>query len=341
MTKRSAMCGDATIYARALVTMARQQLPVIAMGSAGGSLSDRVRRLIGPEAANHAARSRARSSRALALVFTALAVHTIGGQTERTRFEVASIKPSPQDARGFGGVEFLPGGVVRGTSVPLFFLIATAYNVEARQLEGEFDLLNERFDVDAKANASALPPEGSTLSQTLLPLRPVLRDMLKALLAERFHLAMHTETRDSPIYALVVGASGHKLKPAAMDCAPRSVAETANGGSRCGRQGGGPASGLTFRDAELSRLAGGLTAFLDRPVLDRTGITGRFDIDLPPWSTGQPPRPQDPTSPEPLPDPDDPSIFALVQERLGLRLEPARAPLEVYIVDRVERPTPN
>ena len=76
-------------------------------------------------------------------------------------------------------------------------------------------------------------------------------------------------------------------------------------------------------------------------MLDRTGVTGRFDIDLPPWSTGQPPRPQDPANPEPSPNPDEPSIFSLLQERLGLRLESTRAPVEFFIVDRVERPTPN
>jgi len=100
---------------------------------------------------------------------------------------------------------------------------------------------------------------------------------------------------------------------------------------------------LRFASGEITRLVGGLTSLLDRVVIDRTGITGRFDIDLPPWSNGLPPvqRPLGPgQEPEAQPDPNGPSIFSVLQA-LGLRLEATRGPLEILIVDHVELPTAN
>jgi uncharacterized protein (TIGR03435 family) len=86
-----------------------------------------------------------------------------------------------------------------------------------------------------------------------------------------------------------------------------------------------------------------LTAFADRPVLDRTGIHGRYDIDLPSWSRSpqQPPTGGELDGSEPGPNPLDPSLFVVLQEQLGLRLEAIRGPHDVYVVDHVERPAPN
>jgi uncharacterized protein (TIGR03435 family) len=81
------------------------------------------------------------------------------------------------------------------------------------------------------------------------------------------------------------------------------------------------------------------TTFVDRPVVDRTGLKGRFDIELPPWTPGI--IQFDPNNDEPLPDPNGGTIFTLLQEKLGLRLVSTRVPLDIYVVDHVERPTPN
>jgi len=196
--------------------------------------------------------------------------------------------------------------------------------------------MKERFAIDAKAPASALPPERATFDQTIRAMAPVLQEMLKTLLAERFKLAGHIEKREVPLYALVVGSKGPKLKPAERDCAPKTPTD-----DPCGGQGGGPAGGLRLRGAEVAMLAEMLNSLLDRSVVDRTGIEGRYDIDLPPWNPGLPLRDQsaDP-DPEPQPDPGAPSISTVLQP-LGLRLEPIRGPLEIYVVDHVERPTPN
>ena len=221
--------------------------------------------------------------------------------------------------------------------MPLRFLIARAYDIHWKYLEGESDLLNVRFAIEARADTGALPAGGSTLERTIRAQSPMLQKMLKTLLAERFKLGIHVETRESPIYALVVGAKGHKLTPAARDCSPNTVEELQSNSGPCGFQGGGPARGFRLRAAELIDLADALTTFVDRPIIDRTGLAGRFDIDVPPWSTGAPPRPD---TDEPQPDPDGPSIFAALQQ-LGLRLEPARGPIEYYVIDHVERPTEN
>ena len=336
------VCGDAALYARALVTIARLHVPAMAMGSAGGSVTDRVQRLLGLRG-NESRRSAAFGVVAITAALVSILVATMNGQAEPPRFEVASVKPVPAEAtRGFGGVEFLPGGVVRGTRVPLFLLVTAAYDIGLKQLHWESDLLTERFDIDARVDPKALPPEGATLGQTMQALRPVLRERLKSLLAERFKLAIHAEQRDSPVYALVVGPNGHKLTRAARNCAPATLAEATSGVAICGRQGGGPAGGLRYRGVELAVLVDALTAFLDRNVVDRTGIQGRFDIDLPPWNTAGLPRPQGADAAEELqPSQDDPSIFTLLQEQLGLRLESTRAPLDIYVVDHVERPTAN
>jgi uncharacterized protein (TIGR03435 family) len=331
------LCGNATTYARALVTMARQQVPLFAMGSSGGSLTARVGRLLGMRGAERRPVGAGFAAVAIALAFAAVAINRVQGQSERLRFEVASIKPAdPAGPRGFSGLGFLPGGVVNGTQVPILAIVAAAYDLPWRQIEGPDDLMKERFAIDAKAPASALPPERATFDQTIRAMAPVLQEMLKTLLAERFKLAGHIEKREVPLYALVVGSKGPKLKPAERDCAPKTPTD-----DPCGGQGGGPAGGLRLRGAEVAMLAEMLNSLLDRSVVDRTGVKGRYDIDLPPWNPGLPLRDQsaDP-DPEPQPDPGAPSISTVLQP-LGLRLEPIRGPLEIYVVDHVERPTPN
>jgi uncharacterized protein (TIGR03435 family) len=331
------VCGDAAVYARALVIVATLPGPAMAMGSSGGSLPDRVRRLLGVSG-HEPRRSATFGAVAIAVALASMTLARVNAQPERPRFEVASVKLSAPttETRGFTGVAFLPGGVIRGTRTPLWGVIASAYDINWKNLEGDSDVLNVRYDIEAKADTRALPPDGPSLERTILSQAPVLREMLKTLLAERFKLAIHLERRDSPIYALVLGSKGHRLPPSSRDCGPRTVDEMFKGGP-CGFQGGGPARGFRLNSSELSDLARGLTSCLDRTVVDRTGVSGRFDIEVPPWSTGTPPRPN---ADEPQPDPEGPSLFTVLQQ-LGLRLEPARGPIDFYVIDHLERPTPN
>ena len=337
--------GDATAYAKALVTMAKLHVPAMAMAGSGGPLTDRVRRLLDAGRAEPK-RSAALGILALAVMFLTISLATADAQQKPARFEVASVRPATAPATpGSGGVEFLPGGTVRANRVPVMFLVAVAYDIPSRFVNGASDgvekLMGERFAIDAKASTTALSPPAATFMATQAGEGRVLREMLKTLLTERFKLTAHFEKREFPIYELKVAPGGHKLTPAARSCEPQSVDEALK--PPCGFQGGGPAGGFRIRDGEITGLVRGLGSLLDRVVVDRTGIKGRFDIDVPPWSPGLPPipRPVAPgQEPEAQPDPDGPSIFSVLQ-RLGLRLEATRGPLEILIVDHVELPTTN
>jgi uncharacterized protein (TIGR03435 family) len=338
------MSGDATAYARALVTMATRQVPAMAVGSTGGSLTDRVRRLLGagrPEPSRPAALG----VLALAVMFVTVSFASVSAQQKPLRFEVASVRPAEPNLRGYEGVGFFPGGVVRGTHVPISFLVATAYNVHYRFVNAGSEsiekLMPERFAIDAKASTSALPPAAATFMASQKGEGRVLREMLKMLLAERFKLTAHFEKHEFPIYELKLAAGGPKLTPAARNCEPATVEESQN--PPCGGMGGGPADGLKLRDAEMSNLVDMLTSLLDRVTIDRTGLTGRYDMDIPPWSSGLPAPerlPEPGQEPEAQPDPNSPSIFAVLQ-RFGLRLEATRGQIEILVVDHVEMPTPN
>jgi uncharacterized protein (TIGR03435 family) len=249
-----------------------------------------------------------------------------GLEGKRAAFEVTSVKPSNPESRGFGGMQFSAGRAF-GTNVPLSFAIMAAYNLSWKQLQGDSPLLDEKFDIDARTAPNAIPQDAPILERN-----EQLRLMLQTLLADRFKLIVHKETKDLPIYAIVVAKNGPKLKPAKETCS----AEHPCAG------GGGPASGLIIRDGEVSRLADLLTVFMDRSVVDRTGIKGHFDIDLPSWN----PSPQTGTQVildghEAAPNPTDATIFTVVQEQLGLRIESTHGPVDLYVVDHVERPTPD
>jgi len=266
------------------------------------------------------------------------------------RFEVASVKPNTSgDGRVMIGMQ--PGGRYTATNVPLRLLIRNAYQLQDFQLvEAPGWIGSERFDIVAKAAGDPAPSPPGTPGPLQL--------MVRALLEERFNLVVHHETREMPIYALVMArddrAAGPNLRPAAVDCQAR-FAEAR------GRRGGGPPSfpapgepmacGMRIGPGRmegggfpLSQLATTLSPFVERIVIDRTDLPGEFDLTLI-WTPdrGQlPPGPPPPGAPAfPPVDPDGPSIFTALQEQLGLKLEADRGPVEVLVIDQVERPTPD
>jgi uncharacterized protein (TIGR03435 family) len=251
----------------------------------------------------------------------------------RSTFEVASVKPKgPFQGPAEIGVSLLPGGRVLAVNAPLYLLIQVAYGLSSRQVETKTvddKLMNEVFDIEAKAGVNALPdtaPKDARERQ--------LQQMLQTLLAERFKLTLHKETRETPVYALVIAPGGSRLKASPPD-------RTCPAGTKCGQLGGGPAGGVRGLDVDMPELAETLTMFGDRHVVDRTGIKGKFDIDLPPWNRSSQGFSSAHNGLEPDEDPNDPTIFAVLRRQLGLRLEPTRGPLEIHVVDHVERPTPN
>lgn len=166
--------------------------------------------------------------------------------------------------------------------------------------------------------------------------------MLQALLADRFKLTLHRETRESAVYALVVDRKGLKMKP--------SKDQTLFAGDfPDGSPDGRPVTGRSPKELGQGRLAGEgipmtilvnlLAGPLDSPVINKTGLTGRFDIDLKYMPTsGQAPAAGAEAAVE---DPSTPSLFTAILEQLGLRLEPEKGPVEFFIIDHIERPGAN
>ena len=255
-------------------------------------------------------------------------------------FEVASVKPSKSG--GPLGMRNMSGDRVAITNTSLRTLIQAAYGIQAPLLIGGPTWIgSERFDVNAKAQAPA------SLSQLQL--------MLRALLAERFKLVVHTESRPLPVYALVMarldGKLGPDLRRSEIDCAPllaaaaigQALAPPAPGKpSPCVIQSSWPlfASAIT-----MVQLADWLSPWVTREVVDRTGLTGNFDVglmwtvELPSEPTGVRPPAEPPRLNGVVVDPNGPSIFAALQEQLGLKLDSQRGPVDVLVIDHVEHPS--
>ena len=268
-----------------------------------------------------------------------------GGTETKREFEVASVKPNKSgDGRVMIGTDPRTGRF-NTVNVPLRMLIRFAYQLQDFQVVGGPSwITSDRFDIVAKADGEIGPAPIGTVGPVQL--------MTRSLLADRFKLKVHFETRELPIYSLVVaradGKLGPQLRPATVDCA--ALAGRGRGGPppappqpgerpACGmRIGPGTMSGGGF---PLSQLATTLSQFVQRVVLDRTGLTGNFDLDLTwtPDQIQQGPPGGAPAGAPPPPPLDGPSIFTALQEQLGLKLDSARGPVQVLVIDSVEQPT--
>jgi uncharacterized protein (TIGR03435 family) len=270
------------------------------------------------------------------------------GQTTAVKpvtFEVASVKPntSGEAATSF---RLQPGGGFRAINMRLRDLIAMAYGPpplpEFEISGGPSWIDRDRFDLVAKADHEwQAGPNGPPRDLFL---------MLQSLLAERFRLAVHRETRAMPIYALMLARSdgklGPRLHPSATDCAG-VVAALGRGGppaspnpreqAACSaRMFPGNLSGRGVRMAELTTA---LSGFVSRAVIDRSRLAGGYDLDLQ-WTPDQLPQGRSILPPAiPAVDPNGPSLFTALQEQLGLKLESTRGPISVLVIDRAERPT--
>ncbi len=260
-------------------------------------------------------------------------------------FEVASIKPNHSGERRFF-VSWQPGRF-NATGMTLKFLITMAYDVKDFQVSGGPSWVNsERYDIDAK--------EPDSIAQELdkLPREqrgPLADSMLQSLLADRFQLKLTQGTKEMPAYALVVAKNGPKLQEA-KPVDTQAEAPSAPGGHPHGpmiRMGRGEVSG---QGVGASFLASVLSQQLGRTVLDKTGLKGNYDFTLK-WTPEQregmmmagpgPGGGGPPPDGAPPPDASGPSVFTALQEQLGLRLEPTKAPAEVLTIDHVERPSEN
>lgn len=255
------------------------------------------------------------------------------------KFEVASIRanksgdvnrritiPSPES--------------FTATNITVRLLIEDAYRHPSGRMRREYEIVGwpdwtetEGFDVTAK---SSTPVQDSQL-----------RAMLQALLVDRFHLKLHTETRDLPTYALALnradGGFGPQLQKSTGECQPfvgRGAAPAASPVKpgqtlrACGFSGGRGPGQINAVNVTMTQFANALANQVDREVADRTGLTGTFDLRLQFM-------PQRRLALATVALPDAPSIFTAVREQLGLRLDNERAPADVLVIDSVERPTEN
>jgi bla regulator protein blaR1 len=215
-------------------------------------------------------------------------------------FDVASVKPSAETRGMFGG--FLPGGSLRLSGATLKNLISLAYSVRGFQISSAPSWADSaRFDINARMDT---PPADESRNTTR---------RLANLLADRFQLAFHRETKEQQIYALTAAKGGPKFQ------------ESTEAKSLI-RAGQGFVSGHA---TTIGLLALNLSNQLGRRVIDKTGLTGKYDFELK-W-----------TPEGAQPGEDSPSLFTALTEQLGLRLESQRGPVEMLVIDRVEKPSEN
>jgi uncharacterized protein (TIGR03435 family) len=264
------------------------------------------------------------------------ACHAFGqAAAPRPQFEVASIKPNKSaDFRVM--IRPSPGGRFTATNVPLQILVTIAYGIKDMQLSGAPPWLNsERYDIEAKA-------EGNTDFDAMRP-------MLQALFEDRLHLKTHRETKEMPVYALVVARAG-KLHLAQGECGPRPSTPPPppepgkTPPTPCGGFFGFPGH-IAGQKIAIKQLIDPLSSLTGRIVLDQTGLTENYDVtlDYTP-EQGQflsPAGGAPPDLPFPRPDPNGPNLFTALQEQLGLKLESQKGPVEMLVIDHVERPSEN
>jgi uncharacterized protein (TIGR03435 family) len=242
-------------------------------------------------------------------------------------FQAASIKPNTSD-HGVFRMMFTPDGF-SATSVTLQMLIRTAYDVQEEQISGAPGwFASENYDLEAKMDSS-VANELSKLSEAQRNIER--RRMLQGLLADRFKLTFHRETKELGVYSLVITKDGSRLQQAKPGDTYPNGFKGPDGGSGAGMfrmgtyaGGAGELAGqrLPIASQERASLVGLLTEQLGRPVLDKTGLVGDYDFTLK-WG----------------PKENGDSIFNAVQEQLGLKLESQEGPVEVFVIDHAEQPT--
>ncbi len=298
--------GDVFIYAQALAGLESNRSahysPVLAAN--GGSLRERIGRLLN-QPASRITHHQPAPGIVLATVLVLAATYALFGQqpVARPTFEAASIKPNNLGG-GHMHMHNSPGRLTAQMTTK--DLIEQAYGLKQFQVSGGPAWLgNDNYDFSA-----------TTPTPVDLP-NKVLQPYLQSLLADRFHLRFHRETKEFPVYLLMLAKNGPKL-----------ISHSGEGGEGTNSHGDRVKENMTGTNLSMAGLAAFLASRLDRPVIDHTGLTGKYDVALE-WS------------PDQTGDLPGPSVFTALQEQLGLRLESAKGPVEILIVDSVEKPSEN
>ena len=232
-------------------------------------------------------------------------------------FEVATIKPTANPGRQGSNINVTNAGMFVTGNTPLKELLIFAYGIHPQQLQGLPSWAeDEKYDISAKPDHEGM---GNDVQ---------IRSMMKKLITERFGLKFHTEKKEVSAYTLNIGRDGkHKLTP------------NTSGVNLPGFGGRGPGS-IGVRNATMDQFAGFLQArIVDRPVVDKTGLSGKFDFTLT-WRPDQ--LPQGPNAPAPPADLESrPDIFGAMQEQLGLRFQAEKTAIDVLVIDAVSKPSEN
>jgi uncharacterized protein (TIGR03435 family) len=280
-----------------------------------------------------------------------LSAFAAGGQTaaDAPEFEVASVKPASAAEGGFGRQVLMSGpvaemmgfsggpgskdpGRINYSGVSLKMLLVRAYKVRPYQVSGPGWLDTERYDIVAK-----LPPGTDNERLSL---------MLQKLLTERFRISLQRETKELPVYTLTVAKNGPKLKPAETpkeyrDDAEREAALKKSASDRLATlmRSGNFASGRSMHlaSATVAKLAEMLSSHLGRPVIDMTGLEGVYSFTLS-WVPDELHPMGGRGGGGAMDDaPSGPSIFAAVQEQLGLKPEAGKGPVELLVIDKADK----
>jgi uncharacterized protein (TIGR03435 family) len=249
------------------------------------------------------------------LLLDAMAMMVLAGSMQAQaapEFEVASVKPVAGEVPNHPVGLRIHHGTLNVDDGRLRQIIGLAYGIQRVNVQGGPNWLDtEKYNIVAKAGSVDASPEQ-------------IKAMLQTLLAERFKLVLHRETKELPVYTLLVGKNGSKLQEAKEEeKGSSSVTPTPRGLQ------------MIYQKVAMPLLINTLANMLGSPVLDRTGLTGRYDFTLE-WSPDSFQRPGNGVAAEPWPD-----IFAALQEQLGLRLEKKKGPVEVLIVDHAEKASEN
>jgi uncharacterized protein (TIGR03435 family) len=290
----------------------------------------------------------------LSLIFLSLTTHSRpqNAPSPGPTFEVASVKKSPPP--GAGGT-FISFGTRKGnswsaTNATLRMLLRSAYGTQYQMagqiIGGPTWIDTDRFDIVATLEGN--PPQDDV------------RAMVRALLADRFKLVTRQETRELPAYALVVARSdarlGPRMRSAGVDCV--AIQEARRRGEapppEPRKPGGpppqcttmsvfGPVSRIMSGGMTTAQLVSSLSQYAGRPVIDRTGLSGHFVVELefaaePGVASPLGAPPPGPATTAPI---DTPSVFTAVQEQLGLKLDARREPIDVLVIDKAEQPIPD
>jgi uncharacterized protein (TIGR03435 family) len=328
LAEREQACDEAVLrqgiapanYAAGILAVCRLALepaPSCAAGVTGADLKLRIGAIL-----HGASTARLTLSRKIVLAAAAAAavapplwIGIARAQSPSLRFDVASIKPSKGDG-GKGGIVIHPGGRTQLEGITVQGLIAFAYNVREDQITGGPRwIYTQTYNLDAKPEQPD-PGAGNRAPAPGTPSWTRFQQRLQTLLTERCRLAFHVQEKPANVLAMVPAKGGVKLKESSEpESRPPSVMRSRNA--------------ITARAGTLNMLAALFSNWLQQPVEDRTGLTGRYDFQLEY-------APENPTDPE---APTGPSVYTALQEQLGLKLEPVKGSIKTLIIDGAQKPS--